>query len=98
MYGKKEEKIESCLSLPGISIRTKRHSAVQIHGWEVSRDEKTGKPAVRKEMGQYDGTEAVIWQHEIDHLNGHLIAGNLSQPWDETEDVQDGLSRLEKWF
>jgi len=54
---------EGCLSVPKKSIKVERHTQITIR---YSR----GKDKIIREM---HGQEAIVMQHEIDHLNGILI-------------------------
>jgi len=69
---KKEGKIkflEGCLSFPGLEVEINRSKKV----W-VSYTNEKGEP-VDLEL---DGILAVVFQHEIDHLNGVLINDKIS--------------------
>lgn len=64
-----ESDVEGCLSFPGISIDIKRNTklllkAIDINGKEYEKE--------------YSGFMARVVQHEIDHLNGILIADRVS--------------------
>ena len=59
---------EGCLSCPGISVPMQRYKAVEIEAQRI-----TGEKIIL----QFEGFDARILQHEYDHLNGKLIAGNL---------------------
>lgn len=56
---------EGCLSLPGLLVETERAEQVMVR-W-IDYDSKTEQTAV------FYGLEAVIVQHEVDHLDGILI-------------------------
>jgi len=56
---------EGCLSVPGVEIEVKRQSRIR-----VSFLDRYGKE--QKEI--FSGFDARIIQHEVDHLNGKLIA------------------------
>ena len=56
---------ESCLSLPGLKMDTARYSEITI----LNNGERTL---------QFDGMEAAIVQHEIDHMQGVTI---LDRKW-----------------
>lgn len=51
---------ERCLSFPGESVNTARHS------WVVVKDDVNGQK-------KYEGMMSVILQHEIDHMDGLTI-------------------------
>lgn len=60
---------EGCLSVPGISLGVERHTrlllrAVDLDGREFERE--------------YRDFEARVLQHEIDHLDGHVILDRVS--------------------
>lgn len=56
---------ERCLSFPGLAVKTKRKSLIQIEYQDVEGNHQ-----------QYlaNGIEAVCIQHEMDHLNGLLLS------------------------
>ena len=60
----KETMIEGCLSCPGVSLPVKRSKKIVVQCLDLNGTEVT-----------YELTdlEARIFQHEIDHLNGHCI-------------------------
>lgn len=55
---------ESCLSLPGRTVETKRYKKVVVDGYDEDGDEFTYTAG---------GLLAIIFQHEIDHLDGKTI-------------------------
>ena len=61
---------ESCLSIPGKEYHLLRHEAIVL-----KYIDKNGK----KQTDGFKGFNAVVIQHEVDHLNGITIAdiGNL---------------------
>jgi peptide deformylase len=68
---KKEGKakiLEGCLSLPGLELEIKRANRL----WVSGLDEK-GEPLDL----EVSATLAIIFQHEIDHLNGLLIIDRI---------------------
>lgn len=62
-YGEKES-VEGCLSIPGRSIRVKRHQRLRMSYWNREGEFITE---------EVKGFKAIISQHEYDHLNGVLI-------------------------
>lgn len=56
--------IEGCLSVPGMSGVVKRHSSVKVKALNRLGEELTMKA---------NGLTAIIFQHEIDHLDGVLF-------------------------
>lgn len=79
---------EGCLSLPGITVPTKRSGIVTVKAQDVAGNafEVTG-----------DGLLAVALQHEIDHLEGRLLldhASRLKRPLLERELKRKKLKEL----
>ncbi len=70
---------DGCLSVPGFYCPTRRAEMVEITGLDA-----TGKSLRRK----YEGFDARILQHEIDHLEGVLFI-------DRIDDVQEGYTLKE---
>ncbi len=61
---------EGCLSVPGVYGLVKRHRTVKVKA--LKRD---GTP-IETEAG---GLDAVIFQHEVDHLNGVLFIDKVER-------------------
>ena len=59
--GKKERKIESCLTWLGEELFADRYTKINVVYFNLTGEK------VKKEIS---GLEAQIWQHEYDHLNG----------------------------
>jgi len=59
---------ETCLSFPGKVFRVRRHRRIKVHFQKV-----TG----RTEHMEFYEDYARIVQHEIDHLNGKLMKGEI---------------------
>lgn len=62
---------EGCLSLPGVEAPVTRASEVAVKG--IGRD---GKPVEYKA----EGLLATVFQHEIDHLEGHVFIDRVDDP------------------
>ena len=62
---------EGCLSFPKDFRNTVRYKTVKVRYWDENFEERT----VRAE-----GIEAVVFQHEIDHLNGILHKDRVQKP------------------
>ena len=60
---------EACLSIPGLSIEIDRPAAVTVQ-WTS----ETGEI----HMNDFDGAEARVVQHEMDHLNGVVTLDHIS--------------------
>lgn len=61
---------EGCLSVPGIFGLVERPAKVTLKGWD-----QNGKPIRIKAWGLL----ARVFQHEVDHLNGHLFIDKAKQ-------------------
>ncbi len=55
---------EGCLSVPECSGIVKRHRGVTVHAWNENGEEETLKVT---------DLSAIVFQHEIDHLDGILF-------------------------
>lgn len=56
---------EGCLSLPGVYLDTDRYQDITAT-WFCPKENK-------QRTGEFHGLEAVVLQHEIDHMDGILI-------------------------
>jgi len=61
---------EGCLSVPGISSNIKRAKKILIKGLDID--------GTNKEF-EADGLMSIVFQHEIDHLNGILFIDHFSK-------------------
>ncbi len=61
---------ETCLSLPELSVEIRRHKRVRVH-WKTPFGED------REET--FEDYEAVIIQHELDHLEGVVLLARVSR-------------------
>jgi peptide deformylase len=62
---------EGCLSIPGVEAPVERASCVTVKGMNIK-----GKPF---ELVA-EGFLATVFQHETDHLDGHLFVDRVSDP------------------
>lgn len=71
-YGKSVNSMEGCLSFPGITLKCERYSAVAVI--QDNKKEIFGNeyPLITEE-GFQKMMEAIIVQHEANHLNGELF-------------------------
>lgn len=60
---------EGCLSVPGYSLPIKRSARISLRGTLLDG---------RDLSAEFEGLQARVLQHEIDHLNGVLIVDRLS--------------------
>lgn len=61
---------ETCLSVPGLEVKVERHEKVQVE-WR----DPDGTPR----QDWFEGYEAVIIQHELDHLVGTVLLDRVSR-------------------
>ena len=69
----KEDFLEGCLSFPGLWGTVKRFMKIR-----VSWDELVGKELVRRDA-DLSGFDAIVWQHELDHLNGIVFVDRVKE-------------------
>jgi peptide deformylase len=61
---------ETCLSVPELSVEVKRNSRITVE-WS--------SPLGEKRTGEFEEYEAVIVQHELDHLKGVVLLDRVSR-------------------
>jgi peptide deformylase len=68
---------ESCISLPGKKVWTRRYTWVEVHadnfGFQKTERFGLSEPKGVEPMDRRKLLEAVVAQHEISHLNGEII-------------------------
>lgn len=74
--------VESCLSVPGVEYSVKRNNAVEISYMTLSREMKSAK---------ISGKDAIVVQHEYDHLEGKLFIDRLNS-FDKKEFLKKNLT------
>jgi peptide deformylase len=62
---------EGCLSIPGLRARVPRYETIEI--------EFTARDG-RRLRGTLKGFVARIFQHEFDHINGHVYLDRVKDP------------------
>ena len=70
---KQDDFLEGCLSVPDYFGTVKRYLQIEIE-WKELRGEKL---VSKKE--RLSGFEAIVWQHEFDHLNGVLFIDHIKK-------------------
>lgn len=71
--GQSEDFLEGCLSFPKLFGTVKRYLKVEAK-WEVIVGGK-----LKKVVKTLDGYEAVVFQHEVDHLDGILFIDHVKE-------------------
>jgi len=69
--GKKEEFLEGCLSFPNIFGTVKRFLKVEVEWQEIVNEKLETRNKV------LEGFEAIVFQHEAEHLNGILFIDHI---------------------
>jgi len=69
----KEDFLEGCLSFPGLWGTVKRYMKIRV-SWQ----ELVGEKLTRKDS-EINGFEAIVWQHESDHLNGIVFVDRVKE-------------------
>lgn len=84
-----EEGYEGCLSVPGVGGLVRRSAWIRV------RHEAEDGQAL---LSEADGPDAVLWQHELDHLDGVLYLDRLHGellPMDEVRRLREERERKE---
>ncbi len=76
---------EGCLSLPGLRVNVTRPEKIRLRYNDLE---------LKEHIEDFDGLQARVLQHEIDHLNGKLIIDYLSKT--EREKVKPLLEKMIK--
>lgn len=71
--GSEEDFLEGCLSFPDLFGTVKRFLKIRISYDEIEGNELKKKEAV------LEGFEAIVWQHEADHLSGILFVDHVKE-------------------
>ncbi len=97
--GKEEDFLEGCMSFPDLFGTVKRFLKIEA-SWEEIKD---GKLVSKK--GDLEGFEAIVYQHELDHLDGILFIDHIKRDggklykWGDKEKIKwsiDKVIELEK--
>lgn len=76
---------EGCLSMPGVGGYKRRNQKIKLKWYDTDWNEHTAL---------FKGFEAVVIQHELDHLDGILFTDNMDdrdKDWDFNKTMQDLL-------
>lgn len=73
--GEKEPFLEGCLSFPNLYGPVKRWLKIKVSYQEVDSD--TGKLVNKEEI--LEDFQAIVFQHELDHLNGILFVDYIKE-------------------
>ena len=70
---------EGCLSVPDVTAEVKRASSVTVKAVDVTSMADGGEGDGEEVLIEAEGLLAVVFQHEIDHLDGILFIDRLSR-------------------
>jgi len=71
--GKEEDFLEGCLSFPNFFGTVKRYLKIEVE-WGELIDKK-----IVSKTEEFVGFEAIVWQHEFDHLMGKLFVDYVKE-------------------
>lgn len=92
--GVEDDFLEGCLSFPDLYGTVKRYLKIKV-SWEEIRDNRL---EMRNEI--LEGFEAIVWQHEKDHLDGILFVDHIKRDggkfyfWEEDKKVPMDVSEI----
>ena len=87
--GKEDDFLEGCLSFPGYFGTVKRYLKIDVSWQELEKGELVRK---NKELG---GFEAIVWQHESDHLDGIVFIDHIKK--DKGKFLKEINGKMEEW-
>lgn len=74
--GSESDFLEGCLSFPDLYGTVKRFLKIKVV-WEVLQNRIDGSYELVKKEKELRGFEAIVWQHEVDHLDGVLFVDHI---------------------
>lgn len=93
---KQEDFLEGCLSVPDFFGTVKRYFEIEVEWYEVKGEKFVSK------LRKLSGFEAIVWQHEFDHLDGKLFIdyikkeGGKFYKWNGKEMVKEDIFKVIK--
>ncbi len=78
------EREEGCLSIPGVYAPVTRKEKITVQAYNLAGEEVSG---------DFEGLQARIVQHEVDHLDGRLFIDRLTPL--QRADIQHSLEEFE---
>jgi peptide deformylase len=84
-----EDFLEGCLSFPGFFGTVKRFLKIDVSWDEIEKGKLVRK---NKSLG---GFEAIVWQHESDHLDGVVFIDHIKEEGGKF--FKDVNGKMEKW-
>lgn len=92
--GREEDFLEGCLSFPDLYGTVKRYLKIDASWQELENSKLVDK------KGQFVGFEAIVFQHELDHLDGILFVDHIKKEggkfyrWNGKEMVKQILEKV----
>ena len=87
------ERFEGCLSIPGVGGLVRRNEWVRV-GFQSPEALLAGDPT--EIVAEAEGWDAVLWQHELDHLDGALYTDRLQGDLLPTEEMRKRRKEAEE--
>jgi peptide deformylase len=72
---KEEDFLEGCLSFPGFFGTVKRFLEIEVLWQEID----SAKQSLVRKNKKMIGFEAIVWQHEFDHLDGIVFIDHIKE-------------------
>lgn len=88
--GTREPFLEGCLSFPGLFGTVKRYLKIEVEWKEVE-----SLKVLKSKRATLEGIEAIVFQHELDHLDGILFVDHILEEGGELFKF-DGNKKM-KW-
>ncbi len=88
-----EKRYEGCLSIPGVGGLVRRNEWVRV-GYQSPEGVLSGDPA--EIVVEARGWDAVLWQHELDHLEGALYTDRLLGELLPSEEMRKRRKEMEE--
>jgi peptide deformylase len=84
-----KKSIEGCYSMPGVLYEINRFEEINLTYYDLNKD-------IQNHL--FCGFEAIVIQHELDHLNGVLIEKNglLNKKFKDLHDYKSYIEQLRK--
>ena len=86
---KEEDFLEGCLSFPGYFGTVKRSLKIEVSWQEIENGKLINKNKI------LNGFEAIVWQHESDHLDGIVFIDHIKEEGGKF--FKDVGGKMEKW-
>lgn len=94
--GDRDDFYEGCLSIPGIYGTVKRWIEIRVRYQRLSTSKVSEDPTLEVIEETLEGLMAIVFQHELDHLNGVLFIDHIKEENGQVfKDSGDGLEKID---